>query len=216
MGLELTQRDLFGKVLQLEQALTTGGGWQDQIGGVVGGVKIVYTDQGLRPDPMIHYLPKDIIDPGTNGGMTLLYYTGITRLAKNILEQVVGRYLNRNRASMDTLQRINDLTVQVADSFSRKDLPSLGRLVGTAWQLNKQLDPNSTNDEVEKLFARIEPHVYGAKLLGAGGGGFMLMVCKSPEDVMQIRQKLDADPPNDRSRFFDFNVNTEGMIITVS
>ena len=215
MGHALTQKDMFNQVLQLEQALTTGGGWQDQVGGAVGGVKIVYSDPGLVPDPRIHYLPSDIIDPGTNGGLTLLYYTGITRLAKNILEQVVGRYLDRNRKSMATLRKINDLTGQVAEALSRKDLPAFGRLVDAAWQLNKKLDPNSTNEQVEKLFVRVEPHIHGAKLLGAGGGGFMLMVCKSTEDARAVRAKLEADPPNDRSRFFDFNVNTEGMVVTV-
>ncbi len=215
MGQTLAQKDLFNQVLQLEQALTTGGGWQDQVGGVVGGVKIIYTDPALIPDPRIHYLPSDIIDPGTNGGTTLLYYTGITRLAKNILGQVVGRYLDRNRESMATLRKIKDLTVQVAEALSRKNLPAFGRLVDTAWQQNKQLDPNSTNDQVEKLFARVEPNIYGAKLLGAGGGGFMLMICKSPEDARQIRAKLQADPPNDRGRFFDFSVNTEGLVVTV-
>ena len=215
MGRELTPKNLFNKVLQLEQALTTGGGWQDQVGGAVGGAKIVYTDSGLVPDPRIHYLPPDIIDPATNGGTTLLYYTGITRLAKNILEQVVGRYLDRNRRTMATLRKINALTAQVAEAMLRKDQPAFGRLVDNAWQLNKQLDPNSTNDRVEKLFDRVRPHIYGAKLLGAGGGGFMLMVCKSPQDAQHVRDKLQTDPPNDRSRFFDFNVNDQGLVVTV-
>ncbi len=215
MGVELTQNELFNKVLQLEQALTTGGGWQDQVGGIVGGTKIVYTNPGLVPDPKIHYLPHEIIDPATNGGATLLYYTGITRLAKNILEQVVGRYLDRNRESMATLSKINKLTTEVAESLSRKDLLAFGRLVDSAWNLNKQLDPNSTNQQVEKLFERVRPHIYGGKLLGAGGGGFMLMVCKSPQDALDIRAMLQADPPNERSRFFDFNVNKQGLVVTV-
>jgi len=215
MGRELTPTDLFNKVLQLEQALTTGGGWQDQVGGVLGGVKVVYADAGLVPDPRVHYLPSDIMEPMVNGGTTLLYYTGITRLAKNILEQVVGRYLDRNRRCMSTLAKIKDLTGCVGEALSQKDMPGFGRLVDQAWQLNKQLDPNSTNEEVERLFARVQPHVYGAKLLGAGGGGFMFMVCKSPEDAMQVREMLDGDPPNERSRFFDFNVNNDGLVVTV-
>jgi fucokinase len=216
MGRALSQRELFYGVLQLEQALTTGGGWQDQIGGAVGGAKLITTEPGVVPDARIHFLPFDIIDPNANGGRTLLYYTGITRLAKNILQQVVGRYLNRDRRAMMTLRRIHALAPGAADALSRKDLPAFGRLVDVAWELNKQLDPNSTNDEVEALMRRVEPEVHGAKLLGAGGGGFLLMVCKSVQAAMRLRESLEADPPNDRARFFDFDVNTEGLVVTTS
>jgi galactokinase/mevalonate kinase-like predicted kinase len=89
IGRELSQRELFHSVLRLEQALTTGGGWQDQIGGAVDGVKMAVTEPGFVPDARIHHVLPDILDPKTNGGLSLLYYTGVTRLAKNILQQVV-------------------------------------------------------------------------------------------------------------------------------
>ena len=55
LGRPQNQRELFHDVLRLEQALTTGGGWQDQIGGGVGGTKITSTACGMFPDPRIHY-----------------------------------------------------------------------------------------------------------------------------------------------------------------
>jgi galactokinase/mevalonate kinase-like predicted kinase len=216
MGSTLEGRELFNRVLQLEQSLTTGGGWQDQIGGAVGGVKIISAQAGLVCDARIHFLPPDLIDPARNDGQTLLYYTGITRLAKNILEQVVGRVLNRDRAAMATLGQIYSLAGQIAEAISRKDIAGFGGLIDSAWRLNKQLDPNSTNDAVEDLMARVEPFVYGAKLLGAGGGGFLLMVCKSCEDAKRIRTMLDNEPPNARARFFDYSVNPQGLVVTVS
>jgi len=215
MGRSLSPRELFHSVLRLEQALTTGGGWQDQIGGVVDGVKTIVTEPGMVPDAHIHYLPLDVLDPSANGGRTLLYYTGITRLAKNILQQVVGRYLNRDRATMATLRHIGAVAREVMDAFIRKDIERFGTLMDVAWQLNKRLDPNSSNEQIEALFARVQPHIYGGKLLGAGGGGFLLLVCKSPQDAAAVRTMLDADPPNDRARFFDFNVSTEGLVVTV-
>lgn len=215
MGRTLSQRELFHGVLRLEQALTTGGGWQDQIGGAVAGAKLIDTRPGLVPDARIHYVPTDVIDPRLNGGTTVLYYTGITRLAKDILQQVVGRYLDRDRLSMSTLRQIHAIAPRVADAMSRKDLAEYGRLIDAAWRLNKQLDPNSSNDEVEALLARVRPYVHGAKLLGAGGGGFLLMVCKSPADAQAIRDMLQSEPPNDRARFFDFDVNSEGLVVTV-
>ena len=214
MGRQLSQRELFHSVLRLEQALTTGGGWQDQIGGVVDGVKMIVTAPGMVPDAHIHYVPSDILDPKANGGQTLLFYTGITRLAKNILHQVVARYLNRDRATLATLKHIGAAAREVMDAFIRKDIERFGRLIDLAWQLNKRLDPNSSNDEIEALLRRVEPHIYGAKLLGAGGGGFMLMICKSSADAASVREKLEGDPPNDRARFFDYDISDEGLVVT--
>ncbi|MGD0140845.1 MAG: L-fucokinase [Tepidisphaeraceae bacterium] len=215
MGRQLTQRELFYAVLRLEQALTTGGGWQDQIGGVVDGAKVVTTDPGLVPDARVHYVPSDVLDPHTNGGSTLLYYTGITRLAKNILQQVVGRYLDRDRQAMSTLKQIHSLPPLVADAMSRKDLAAFGRLIDVAWRLNKQLDPNSTTPQIDAMLDLVRPHLQGAKLLGAGGGGFLLMVCKSPTDADAIRQMLRDASPNARARFFDFSLNHTGLAVNV-
>jgi galactokinase/mevalonate kinase-like predicted kinase len=215
MGRELSRRELFHSVLRLEQALTTGGGWQDQVGGAVEGVKMVVTEPGLIPDARIHYVPSDVIDPNLNGRTSLLYYTGVTRLAKDILHQVVGRYLNRDRASMSTLSRIREVAEHSSEALIRKDSAEFGRLVDIAWELNKQLDPNSTNDEIDELFGRVRPFIYGAKLLGAGGGGFMLMICRSAEDAATIRKMLEKEPPNERARFFDFDVSNVGLTMTV-
>jgi galactokinase/mevalonate kinase-like predicted kinase len=216
IGTELTQRELFYGVLRLEQALTTGGGWQDQIGGAVDGVKMVVTEPGFVFDARIHHVLPDILDPKINGGLSLLYYTGVTRLAKNILQQVVGRYLNRHRATITTLKQIRAVAEQVSQSLICKDIATFGRLIDVAWQLNKQLDPNSTSDEIESLFERVRPFIYGAKLLGAGGGGFMLMICKSATDASAVRETLEAAPPNERARFFDFDVSKEGLTVTTS
>jgi galactokinase/mevalonate kinase-like predicted kinase len=213
-GRNLTQRRLFYEVLRLEQALTTGGGWQDQIGGVVGGVKIITTEPELVPDARIQFLVGDVLEPTQNLGQTLLYYTGITRLAKNILAQVVGRYLNRDHGAMSTLRRIHALGQQVAEAMSQKDIRRFGQLVATAWELNKELDPNSTNDEVEALLSRVHPYVFGAKLLGAGGGGFLLMVCKSVESARKVKAMLVTEPPNSRARFFDYSINPCGLVVT--
>jgi fucokinase len=180
------------------------------------GAKIVSTNPGLVPDPRVHYLPPFVIDPVANGGLTMLYYTGITRLAKNILHQVVGRYLSRDRRAMTTLRRIHDLAPRVAEAFSTKDIAAFGRMIDIAWQLNKQLDPNSTNSEVEMLLSRVRPHITGAKLLGAGGGGFLLMVCRSRKDAEAVREMLTKNPPNPRARFFDYDVNPDGLVVTVS
>ncbi|MHC5101683.1 MAG: fucose pyrophosphorylase domain-containing protein [Planctomycetota bacterium] len=215
IGKELSDKELFNAVLKLEQALTTGGGWQDQIGGVLEGVKLILTDPGLVPDPSMQYLRRDVIDPALNDGRTLLYYTGITRLAKNILKEVVGKYLNRDRHVMRVLGQIRQAASDGAEAFLKMDYPRFGSILDRSWQLNKALDPNSSNQKVESLFERISSHVYGAKLLGAGGGGFVLMACKSNEDTMFLREDLTSNPSEPNARFFDYDVSSDGLVVTV-
>jgi len=215
MGRELSNTELFNSVLKLEQILTTGGGWQDQIGGVLEGVKLILAEPGIVPNPSMQYLRKDLIDPMLNHGCTLLYYTGITRLAKNILQEIVGKYLNRDRYAMNTLKQIRQAALDGAAIMGKMDYVQFGRLLGKSWCLNKSLDPNSSNDRVEALFERISPHVYGAKLLGAGGGGFVLMACKSPHDARIIREELTSKPSESNARFFDYEISTQGLVVTV-
>ncbi|MDD8027789.1 MAG: hypothetical protein PHI34_14905, partial [Acidobacteriota bacterium] len=142
-----SERELFHAVLKLEQELTTGGGWQDQIGGVLPGVKVITSGPGLVPDPWIHYVMPDLLDPRTNGGSTLLYYTGIRRLAKNILRYVVGNYLDRDAAALDTLRALHAYPAEMREAMAAKDHRAFGRLIDAAWRLNKRIDPDSTTPE---------------------------------------------------------------------
>jgi fucokinase len=215
MGRELSHRKLFHSVLQLEQELTTGGGWQDQIGGTVKGVKLIETSPGMVPDPLIHPVLPDLLDPNCNGGQTLLYYTGMRRLAKNILRNVVGNYLDRDRSSMATFKKLHRLPLLIEDTLARKDIKSFGENIDLAWRLNKEIDPDSSNQAIEEILKIFEPFMYGAKLLGAGGGGFLFVICRSPEDAIKARRLLEKNPPNPLSRFFEYDISHTGLEVTV-
>jgi galactokinase/mevalonate kinase-like predicted kinase len=215
VGRPLAARELFHAVLKLEQELTTGGGWQDQIGGAIEGVKMITAEKGLVPDPRIHFVPADLLDPAANGGRTLLYYTGLRRLAKNILHEVVGRYLDRDRGAMGTLRQLHAFPPMMAEAMGMRDMERFGELIDVAWKLNVDLDPDHATPVIEELRARVRPHALGVKLLGAGGGGFLLMVCKSPEDAAAVRRMLEKKPPNDRARFFDYSISRVGLVVTV-
>ncbi|MBN1938951.1 MAG: hypothetical protein JW843_05160 [Candidatus Aminicenantes bacterium] len=214
-GREPTAAELFHRVLQLEQELTTGGGWQDQIGGVLPGVKVITTEPGLVPDPLVHDVPADVLDPRINGGTTLLYYTGIRRLAKNILRTVVGQYLDRDETAMGTLAELHAFPPKMAEAMSRKDSRRFGELIDLAWRLNKRLDPDSTTSEIEAVLAGIRRRIHGAKLLGAGGGGFLLIACRSKADAAEVRNGLEQHPPNSRARFFTYEIASRGLQVTV-
>lgn len=214
-GRTLDHRQLFYEVLKLEQALTTGGGWQDQLGGVLGGSKLAISEAGIVPAPAVNYVPCDVVDPQRNGSKTLLYYTGITRLAKNILEQVVSKQFNCDRDGMNTIRMIHNHAEKMADAFMKKDYAAFARCVSECWRQNNALDPDSTNPEVERIIEMVRPFAGGLKLLGAGGGGFMLICANSAQDADKIRLVLNDNPPNNKARFFDYSINNAGLTVSV-
>ncbi len=215
IGRKTTHRELFNLVLQLEQELTTGGGWQDQIGGTVGGVKMITTKPGLIPDPIIQSVQPDVLDPKVTQGMTLLYYTGIRRLAKNILRNIVGHYLDRKRSTLDVLRKLHVFPPFLVDVMEHNDMQQFGESIETAWRLKKQIDPESSNPTIEDILKKFKPYMIGATLLGAGGGGFVLVVCKSPKDAEAARKALEKDPPNKLARFFDYDISPTGLEVTI-
>ena len=88
-------------------------------------------------------------------------------------------------------------------------------MIDKALQLKKEIDPGSSNVEMEKIIDKFKPYMIGATFLGAGGGGFLLVVCKSPQDAANARRTLENDPPNPLARFFDYDISTTGLEVTV-
>jgi len=213
-GREIPRDELFARTSAMEQLMTTGGGWQDQIGGAAGGVKLIQTAPGYQQDPVLSW--TTLVPPGVRpGDRFLLYYTGQRRMAKNILRQIIGRYLNRERQVLQTLDELKELALAMKEDLDHRRLDDFGAKIGAAWECNKRLDSGSTTPEIEAILDRVSTWTIGAKLLGAGGGGFLLLVTANGADAQRIRQNLEENPPNDRARFFDFNVDPYGIRTTV-
>jgi galactokinase/mevalonate kinase-like predicted kinase len=117
---------------------------------------------------------------------------------------------------MRILQELLVFPPVVAEAMSEKSVERFGRLIDVAWGLKKGLDPEATTPIIEGILKRIAGHIFGATLLGAGGGGFLLLVCRSGANAREVRRILSQDPPNKRARFFDFDINQEGLVVTVS
>jgi galactokinase/mevalonate kinase-like predicted kinase len=214
-GLAVPRDELFRQVLQLELMLTTGGGWQDQIGGVVGGVKYIASSPGLRPRPVVDQLDPFVFEEPECASRFTLYYTGITRLAKDILQDVVGRANSMEPSYLFTLRRLKQLARGARQAVSRRDLNELSRVLGESWEANKLIHPSTTNDEVEALLAGLRGMFSGMKLLGAGGGGYVLFLSDSPDRAHRLLDRLESIE-HERARVVGMSISREGLQVTVS
>jgi fucokinase len=189
-GLELSNAALFDQVLCLEQMMTTGGGWQDQVGGLVGGIKLVRTEPGL---PQVIQLEPLSLSPQTEAELAqrlVLVYTGQQRLAKNLLRIVVGRWLGRDPEMVWLLGEIARLADDMRAALLKDDVSGFGELLGEHWALNKRMDPGCTNPFIDGLFADLAPYICGGKLAGAGGGGFAIVVTRGADGEQELDQAL--------------------------
>ena len=215
LGQELTQEDLFNRTLYMEQLMTTGGGWQDQIGGIVGGVKHIQTEPDLFQVPRISWTDLKVRHDMDLSERFLLYYTGLRRMAKNILRNIVGKYLDRDATTLKTINQLREKSFEMKEQLDHRDIDAFGEKIGEVWELNKILDPGTSNEEIEAILSRISHLIHGAKLLGAGGGGFLFMVTKGIEEAGKVKKILTDELPNERARFFDFDVDPEGLKVSV-
>lgn len=75
--------------------------------------------------------------------------------------------------------------------------------------------PGSTNPRVEALLPRVQQDCLGYTLLGAGGGGFLLLAARDEQAANRIRVDLEREPYATGARFFDFEVDDKGLHVTV-
>ena len=118
----------------------------------------------------------------------LLGFTGISRPAADVAQTVVGN-LKRNAAEMGAIQQIVDRTIKIL-STPATDIIEFGRLLRESWALKRSLSDRVSNPTVDHLVdTATHAGAIGGKLLGAGGGGFMLLFVR-PEDHAQVRAAL--------------------------
>ncbi len=215
-GLNWDKNEIGNRTLVLEQLLTTGGGWQDQYGGVLRGVKLLQTNGGMNQHPMVRWLPDYLFTGAEYQKCHLLYYTGITRTAKGILAEIVrGMFLNSSE-HLALLGEMKAHALDLYDAIQRGNFDEMGRLVGKTWKQNKKLDAGTNPPSVEAIIRMVSDYCLGYKLPGAGGGGFLYMVAKSPEAAACIRTILTQNPPNDRARFVDMSLSDKGFQVSRS
>jgi len=203
--------EICNRTLVLEQMLTTGGGWQDQYGGVLGGVKLLQTAGGFDQTPVARWLPTDVFTLPEYEACHLLYYTGITRTAKSILHEIVRRMFLNNNAQLAMLRDMKAHVAGMYDAIQRCDMHRMGLLLRENWLQNQSLDGGTNPECVRQITSLIDDLCLGYKLPGAGGGGYLYMVAKDAEAAARIKNILNEHRPNDRARFVGMSLSRTGL-----
>ncbi len=215
-GLTWDKNEICRRTLLLEQLLTTGGGWQDQYGGVLQGIKLLQTEEGFCQDPQVRWLPNHLFTHPDYRMCHLLYYTGITRTAKDILGEIVGSMFLNSSTHLQLLAEMKSHALEMNETIRRGDFEGYGRLIGKTWEQNKALDSGTNPPAVEAIIDLIKEYALGYKLPGAGGGGYLYIVARDAQAAVAIRRILNENPPNPRARFVEMTLSDKGFQVSRS
>ncbi|XP_032557408.1 L-fucose kinase [Chiroxiphia lanceolata] len=214
-GKAASTKSLIHAVLHLEQRLTTGGGWQDQVGGLVPGIKIgrskaqlplrVEVEQILVPDGFTQTLSDHL----------LLVYTGKTRLARNLLQDVVRNWYARLPSIVQNTDALVSNAEECAQALRQGDLPLIGKCLDRYWQQKKVMAPGCEPLAVGHMMDALRPHVHGQCLAGAGGGGFLYVLTKAPRQREALQQLLAGTEGLGNFSIHSIEVDTGGFSVEV-
>lgn len=186
-GQYISKEELASKAIYVEQhVIKENVGSQDQISAAFGGFNRIefLRDHSFRVDPII--LPRERKQELEDHLM--LCFTGFARIASEVAKSKIDNLKSREKQ----LRRMSDMVAEAIAILQSPDAPitEFGELLHEAWTNKRALSDKVSTPAVDEIYAVArEAGAIGGKLLGAGGGGFMLLFA-SPDKQGRIRDKL--------------------------
>ena len=171
-GIFLSRREVADKAIYLERVLCNeAGGIQDQICSSFGGFNIIrFSQSGYEVERLV--LPNiNILENNL-----LLLYTGIQRSSEKIQSTI---QLDNEKVEKNLIQ-LKNLTVEGIKYLKKEEYDTFGEILGEAWLLKKSLSDSVSSTQIDDYYSKaINAGALGGKILGAGGGGFLLFYVPS-------------------------------------
>ena len=181
-----TKMQLAKEAIRIEQeVLKENVGCQDQVIAALGGLQRIdfLPNDEIRVTPII--VGKERLEKLQSH--FLLYFTGFTRFASQIVKEQLEKMPDR-KAELKEMQAMVEEGVAIL--AGKDDLTRFGRLLDESWKLKRTLSSKISTPQIDEIYESAKSAgAVGAKLLGAGGGGFMLLFVK-PEDQGRVKERL--------------------------
>jgi D-glycero-alpha-D-manno-heptose-7-phosphate kinase len=121
----------------------------------------------------------------------LLFYTGVTREARVVLESQDKATISGEKNTVEGLHRLKQLGIDSKNALEDGDLQEFGRLLHEHWNVKKKMAPNASTPEFDAIYElALKNGATGGKIMGAGGGGFFMFHCNS--NRAKLTEALEA------------------------
>lgn len=203
-GKYANKRKLADEAIDLERNLCQeAGGWQDQIAASFGGLnRIDFDKNGYTVKPIIisNERKKKLNDN------ILMFFTGFTRFSSDIQRANGKMSIEEKKNNLIKMYEMVDEAEKILTDSSR-NLDEFGILLNKSWQLKRQTGKAISNSAIDELYDKgIKAGALGGKLLGAGGGGFLIFYVQ-PEYQVNVKKAMKD------LLYIPFEFETEGTTV---
>lgn len=212
LGRKIDLKEQIHTIIGLEQQLKAGGGWQDQIGGTTGGLKLIESKPGLVPDPLIYHLDSSFLS--SNLDLFTLYYTGTSTPSDQIMAEA-SRKMSANIPSIDiTLHYLKQLAKDARIAIETNNLHSLANIIDTGRKAGSLIFSPTQNPVLDNLLRKALFFKSAVKFTGAGGGGYALFLSPDLQRADDLREYL-SEQKESKASVIPFSINERGLEITI-
>jgi len=204
-GLHLTPDEIAETAYLIERTdLGIIGGMQDQYASSFGGFNFMeFTGSGVQVTPL--RISEEILSELHYH--LILCYTGRTRLSSNILAEQTANVQNADESVMESLAQMKTLTIALKHALLKGRLLEFGEILDASWQLKRKLASCISNAQIDELYANAKAAgAIGGKILGAGGGGYFLLVTPFTR-----RRRVHEALENSGGKVIDFQFEDRGV-----
>ena len=184
-----SQEDVAARACRLEiDELGEPIGKQDQYGCAIGGIKFIrfLSDETVDVQPIL--LTRECKEKLS--GNLLLFYTGLTHSAGDVLKEQ-SHNMTSDDEKYSYMVKMTQLAEEMKAALIKEDLSTFATILNDGWLLKRQLASKISNSFIDECYQKaLDNGALGGKLLGAGGGGFLLLYCEK-ENQMRLRCALN-------------------------
>ena len=198
-GKMMSKHQLAQEAIHVERdLLQEHGGWQDQVAAAYGGLnRIDFAENQFKVSPIIiHPYRKKMLDENL-----MLFYTGVQRFSSEIQADTFAKPVDKTKQLLDMLALVDEAERILIDKNA--SLNEFGKLLDTTWKLKRGTGSKVSNGSIDELYDKaIKAGALGGKLLGAGGGGFLLFyvekdkqqnVLKALDNLMHVPFAFESE-----------------------
>lgn len=190
VGIDATDEMVYAQVFLAEQLMTTGGGWQDQVGGLRPGIKYFTSKPGKYQRIEVETLELgEDVKQGLNERFALIF-SGQRRLARNVLREEMNQCIRNDRAALESVKKIQELCAIMRFYLQRGEITEFAHCISSQFELVKNLDKGATNTCIEYIFDVCDDLIDGKSICGAGGGGFLQVILKEGVTKDDLKKRI--------------------------